>query len=362
MAKHIMVDLETWGKTPGSDIRSIGAVVFDPVTGTLGDEFYVNVENPHVSGVDVKKNGYFFDDTSGAWRRYPLVRDPDTVIWWGKQSAEAQRCLEVDKLDLYQGLESFWFWWQQQCDDPGDYARLWAQGPHFDEQILAACYRAVGRTQPWHYRAPRDVRTILEAAGLDPKTGIPNFGVAHNALDDAKAQALGVIEAYRLLRKPVEYGAWPAYDTDIVDALDAYSKECSEAIGRFSITERMSATFRWHEAWERVGRVIAKRARAVVAAGDRRFTVDKAAHDRRVSELIAANNAQVEKRRAATALLGDAATLFREYEASHRAKVTANAPETAPDEIARNADATRKAERNAAFAQRIEAFLSEIHA
>lgn len=29
MTKHIMVDLETWGTSPGSDIRSIGAVVFD---------------------------------------------------------------------------------------------------------------------------------------------------------------------------------------------------------------------------------------------------------------------------------------------------------------------------------------------
>ena len=43
---HIMVDLETWGTAPGCDIRSIGAVVFDPVAGTLGATFYVNVENP----------------------------------------------------------------------------------------------------------------------------------------------------------------------------------------------------------------------------------------------------------------------------------------------------------------------------
>lgn len=52
---------------------------------------------------------------------------------------------------------------------------------------------------------------------------------------------------------------FPKYDTDIPDALDAYSKECSSTIGQFGITERMSATFRWHEAWDRVRDVIAKR-------------------------------------------------------------------------------------------------------
>ena len=29
----ISLDLETWGTTPGSDIRSIGACVFDPLAG-----------------------------------------------------------------------------------------------------------------------------------------------------------------------------------------------------------------------------------------------------------------------------------------------------------------------------------------
>lgn len=81
----------------------------------------------------------------------------------------------------------------------------------------------------------------------------------------------------------------------------------------------------------------------------------------RIAGLLRYNNEQVEKRRVASALLCEAGNLFRLYEANHRAKVTANAPETSPDEIARNADATRKAERNAEIAGRIETFLKEIH-
>ncbi len=83
--------------------------------------------------------------------------------------------------------------------------------------------------------------------------------------------------------------------------------------------------------------------------------------DERIIGLLNANTAQVDKRRAATTLLREAAETFRFYERNHRAKVTAGAPETSPDEIQRSADAIRKAERNAEIAGRIETFLQEIH-
>jgi hypothetical protein len=177
-----MVDLETWGTTPGCDIRSIGAVVFDPIAGTLGEEFYVNV--------------------SGG-EHYDLVRDPSTVAWWAQQSDEAQSALLSNVKPLVTGVVDFHLWWNIQSAGQSDYVRFWAHGPHFDEQILAAVFRAVGACSiPWNYRAPRDLRTMLEAVNMDPKTGIPDFGTAHNALDDAKAQALGVIEGVPSVGNP----------------------------------------------------------------------------------------------------------------------------------------------------------------
>ena len=65
-----------------------------------------------------------------------------------------------------------------------------------DEAILAACFRAVGWQPVWHYRSPRDCRTIWEAAG---GVDVPFEGVEHDALADAKHQARCVIEAYRKL-------------------------------------------------------------------------------------------------------------------------------------------------------------------
>lgn len=185
MTVHIMVDLETWGTTPGSDIRSIGAVVFDPVAGTLGDEFYVNVENPLERPLYQRE----------LQPRYPLTRDPETVEWWSKQSEAAQQRLTTDVVDLAEGLQQFSRWWNVH---QGEETTFWANGPHFDEAILAACYRATGLPVPWRYWAPRDCRTAFEMAG-DPCI-VPFDGVEHDALADAKNQALRVIKAYRLIR------------------------------------------------------------------------------------------------------------------------------------------------------------------
>jgi hypothetical protein len=80
---HVMVDLETMGKNPNAPIVSIGAVVFDPATGKLGETFYkvIILESAISWGAEI---------------------DPSTVIWWLKQSSEARSAIVNDdaiKLD-----------------------------------------------------------------------------------------------------------------------------------------------------------------------------------------------------------------------------------------------------------------------
>lgn len=188
---HIMFDLETWGTTPGSDIRSIGAVVFDPVTGLVhhykpnGGTFYVACSNPD--------------------NKYPLIRDPETVRWWGDQSAEAQAAF-ANPVDLVEALRLFGEWLGVvnggECTNMRDSPlRLWANDPHFDEAILNAAYRAVGLPVPWYYRAPRSMKTVLDLANIT-REEMKQFahGTVHNALDDAISQANIVCEGYRRLR------------------------------------------------------------------------------------------------------------------------------------------------------------------
>lgn len=99
---HIMLDLETWGTTPGADIRSIGACVFDPVTSiaaTCDDDdpqsFYIACDNPQWEHSDIRK--------------HPLTRDPQTAQWWSEQSDEAQAAF-ADPCDTRDALERFSCW------------------------------------------------------------------------------------------------------------------------------------------------------------------------------------------------------------------------------------------------------------
>lgn len=200
----IMLDLETWGTKPGCDIRSIGACVFDPVAGTvhseLGDyQFYLATNNPALAPWNYDLGHH---DGIETYRKYPLTRDPETVQWWNNQSPEAQAAFE-NPVDLKKACNLFTSWIVNMFDHAptdGDFRTvcIWANDPHFDVSILAAVFDAVGLPVPWHYRSPRSMKTAIDMAGLTPDEYC-NYGTAHNALDDAIAQAMTVCKAYERL-------------------------------------------------------------------------------------------------------------------------------------------------------------------
>lgn len=172
---HIMTDTETLGRRPGCIVLSIGGVVFDPITG-LGEEFYRNI-----------------DPTS--CEMLGLTAEPETLEWWKGQSEEARAALEADQVTLTDALMEFADFYRR-----NDGSRLWAHGPNFDEVILVAAYEAAGVPVPWSYKAPRCTRTLYENADVDPKAAAYQVGTLHNALDDAKSQALAAIDAMLALR------------------------------------------------------------------------------------------------------------------------------------------------------------------
>lgn len=183
----VMLDIETWGKRPGCDIRSIGAVVFDPVAGRVTDDtFYIATDNPTVQWSHPRRS------------KYPLTRDPETVKWWSEQSEEAQSAFD-NPVDLKDALLDFTAWINFVAGDEHPLnIKLWANDPHFDVSILDAAYHAVEFPTPWHYRAPRSMKTATDLAGL-PREEYCNYGDAHNALDDAIAQAMTVCKCYERL-------------------------------------------------------------------------------------------------------------------------------------------------------------------
>lgn len=166
---HVMLDLETFGTRPGSIIRSIGAVVFDPYQQLVGDtpEFYCNVDSESQEAVG-------------------LTYDEQTVGWWKRQSQDAKDSLELNKLNIQNALGQFSSWFKK-FNNP----TIWCQGANFDVVLLEEVYRKLNLSVPWKYYSIRDTRTIYDIFGFDTNT-VKREGTYHNALDDAKYQALCV--------------------------------------------------------------------------------------------------------------------------------------------------------------------------
>ncbi|EPY2140119.1 3'-5' exoribonuclease domain-containing protein [Klebsiella quasipneumoniae] len=171
---HVMVDLETMGKKNNAPIVAIGAVVFDPVTGSIGESFYKVV----------------CLESSVNWG---AVIDPSTVIWWLKQSSEARSAIvNDDAIPLQDALLQFREFVSDNVAGGSKKAQVWGNGASFDNSILRSSYDCIAEDYPWEYWNDRDVRTMVElgqAISFDPKTTIPFEGSRHNALADAIHQA-----------------------------------------------------------------------------------------------------------------------------------------------------------------------------
>lgn len=174
--RDISFDCETLGIEDDAAILSIGAVRFDRKTGELGPEFYRLIE--------------LEDGASGG------SISATTIQWWMVQSEAARmavfdrslprmdlRGALLDLVDFCAGAETFW----QRGDK--------------DAQWLNSAYKRTGLgidEAPWEFWQIRDQRTLsVEFGHLIAKA--PR-GVAHNALADAKAQAVETIAIYSVLQ------------------------------------------------------------------------------------------------------------------------------------------------------------------
>ena len=175
-ARSLMVDIETLGSRPGAAIVSIGAVVF--TAERVISEFECNV-----SSVAAQAEGLKFDAA--------------TILWWLRQSSAA-----VEATFTPRAMSTF-----DALTDLANYATdervvdYWSHGATFDLVLLNEASLITGAPQlVKDFRRARDTRTLYEITGVNPKTFM-GTGTAHNAVDDARAQALAVIESWRILRR-----------------------------------------------------------------------------------------------------------------------------------------------------------------
>lgn len=170
--RHAMLDLETLGTAPGAVILTIGIVEFDP--NTVNDDGWESSLRRLKINVDLQ-----------SCLSAGLKINPGTLKWWLEQDEQARRdafSLDCQAVDL-----------SCACASAAEFLtsidRIWAHGANFDPPILAHAMTAVGVALPWHYRAIRDTRTILEAAGLRHE------GRAHEPIFDCIEQARVVSSA-----------------------------------------------------------------------------------------------------------------------------------------------------------------------
>ncbi len=172
MAQYVMTDLETLDNTSTSVVLTLGAVRFDPFTDAPLRELYlrINVEDQETLGCTVSE---------------------DTIAWWAKQDPLVMEDAfsDVDRLPLAEAIDLYHrFVWN--ADE------FWGQGCGFDYEILDHIYRKLERTAPWQFWQLRDSRTLF-GVGIDPQ--LPPTAEKHNAIADARRQAIGVRNVFKQL-------------------------------------------------------------------------------------------------------------------------------------------------------------------
>ena len=184
MQTIVSIDLETRGQNPATcAIASIGVVIAIPNKGIVAEaEWWIDPKDALLHGAE----------------------DESTMQWWAKQSPEAQRQLHEGTYSVKEALaelEAFLF------ARFADYTTLnkaviVARSPSFDCAILMRHYEEVcGFQTPWKYWQERDHRTfeqayrdICSAAGINYPSYKHAYPVAHNALSDARNQALYLLQ------------------------------------------------------------------------------------------------------------------------------------------------------------------------
>lgn len=173
--KHVMIDTETLGRTPGSVVRSVAAVEFDPQTGETGRQ--------KVWKIDLADS-----------IRYGFKVEASTLKWWMMQSDEARReFVEGAETPLEDFLEDFMQFIA--ATDEGNDFTLWCLQLDFDVAMLRSMYswynlnvyRCDEEVLPWNFRKVRDVRPYMDAldsAGLLP----PKVADRHTPMADCLAQ------------------------------------------------------------------------------------------------------------------------------------------------------------------------------
>lgn len=185
MTLSIMIDFETLSLKENANLLSLGACAFDPATGEIVSTFYAAIDPRTQPGRDI---------------------DPSTVLWWLDQDEAARKKItqaakNTDELDAMVDVET------PEANELAENAcipinhcamafiafveslgqeniQCWSNGA-VDHAWLQSMFDYTGYKNPIKFWNQRDYRTMK---ALHPDVEMADYGVAHNALDDAIKQ------------------------------------------------------------------------------------------------------------------------------------------------------------------------------
>lgn len=182
---HCMIDLETMSTRPNAAILSIGAVEMDLRRFEFGRTFYQNVELSSCLEVGLHES--------------VATRD-----WWAVQQPEARDALTKDAVGIVTALANFRNWLRNDSDLENRELLVWGNGASFDITILESAHVACGLEIPWKFFNVMCYRTLkVEHRDVDMP---PRIGLKHNALDDAKTQAMHLFQIVHRKKPHIVFG------------------------------------------------------------------------------------------------------------------------------------------------------------
>lgn len=178
MARHYMIDIETFGTTPGSVIWQIGVCEFNPAGDYISAGIRISIDPQDCLNAGLKMD----------WA---------AVHYWMTQESAAREALPVPGTGflLKTALVKLANFLAPGC-------HVWGNGSIFDIALLEHAYRLLGLKIPWHFRNIMDVRTVAmlcDERQLEVER-TPSL-IPHDGLSDAHAQAKWVQDMYKALNK-----------------------------------------------------------------------------------------------------------------------------------------------------------------
>jgi exodeoxyribonuclease VIII len=183
--KDLMIDFETLGLKENAVLLSLGACMFDPATGEIGETFYAAIDprTQHHREIDASTVLWWLDQDDAARRKLTdAVKNTDLLEPNELEpgSPEYEAASDNAALPINHVAMAFIAYVEQFGDD----VRCWSNGA-VDHAWLNSMMTYCGLKNPIKFWNQRDYRTIK---GMYPDIKMESYGVAHNALDDAIKQ------------------------------------------------------------------------------------------------------------------------------------------------------------------------------